>query len=162
MPQHLLVIPIVTKAIAFAVSAALIAWAWMKRRAIAGIIGASAKGVESTFWRWAAKRIYAALPPPVSEPISPANQRTYRGVFVRYAQFATFPKDYFFEIEQDGETQKVSVEGTHFLEDLQPGDFVKIETLTGANKYAEIVQRVAKGEKLTKPRGPLAQGPAGY
>jgi len=118
--------------------------------------------VPDTLWRWVAKKIYAATPP-IPPSSAPSNQRTYRGVFRQYGQFATHPKDFFFEIEEDGATLKVPVEGSHFLESLRPGDIVQIETLVGANKYAEIVQRVKNWKEQPKPhRGPIAQGPAGY
>ncbi len=78
----------------------------------------------------------------------PANRKTYRGAFRLYARNANYPKDYFFEIEDEGALHKVPVIGTNLFGGLQRGELIEIDTLIGVNVYAEIVQRV----RVLKPK----------
>jgi hypothetical protein len=136
--------------------------AWLKRKAISRVGGTATDEAASRLLGWFAKKLYAVAPPP-SPPISaprPHNEKTYRGTLRQYSKQLTFPQDHFFVIEHEGTTETVPVVGSHLLENLQPGDFVEIDTLTGANYWAEIVQRVRQFKEEPKPPRSFPTGPA--
>jgi hypothetical protein len=162
MWQHILALPLAAKAITLLGVAALGVWAWVKHKAISEVSGAATKAAESRLLGWFAKKLYAVAPPP-SPPISaprPHNEKTYRGTLRQYSKQLTFPHDHFFVVEHEGTTETVPVVGSQLLENLQPGDFVEIDTLTGANYWAEIVQRVRQFKEEPKPPRSFPTGPA--
>jgi len=162
MVQHILALPLVAKVIALLGVAALGVLGWAKHKAITEVSGAATKATESKLLGWFGRKLYAAAPPPTVASAKPHNERTYRGTFVIYAKRMTYSQDHFFEIEHEGTAHTVPVKGTHLLADLQPGTFVEIDTLVGQVYFVEVVQRVRVFKAKAKPRGPLAQGPAGY
>jgi hypothetical protein len=158
MWQHILALPLVAKAIGLAVLVGMALWGSVKHKAVAKISSAATNAAESKFWGWVWKKLHAAAPSAITA--KPSNEKTYRSTFLIYSRYAN-SKEHFFTIERDGVTETVSVTQTNKLSAVQRGDFVEIDTQVGLYYGEEVVQRVRVGKSL-RPRGPTAQGPAGY
>jgi hypothetical protein len=143
MWQHIFALPLVAKIIGLLGVAALGVWGWAKHKAIAEVTGAATNAIDSRLFGWFGKKLHAHLPPPSESQTSPRDERTYRGLFQGFHQYANHPNEWAVTlVDESGTTIKVPLFRTNLLTGVQYGDVVEIDTLSGANYFAEIVQRV--------------------
>jgi hypothetical protein len=117
--------------------------AFIKRKAISALTNAAWNSADKWLWTFVHGRLQKVAPTP--QPLQrqvPANERTYRGKFYGCHQFANYPHEHYFTLIDGSTTIKVPVTKTNLLSGVQTGALVQIDTLTGVNYYAEVVQRV--------------------
>jgi|GEM_PF-7098273 len=112
---------------------------WLKRRAIATAGGALRSTASERFWGYFRKKLQTD-----TKPAAPAmfTEKTYTGIFHGCSQYANYPHETCFELEQDGMITKVPIFKTNMLTGVQHGQFVEIDTRAPASLRAEIVLRV--------------------
>lgn len=145
------VVPLSARITGLLVVAAVAVVGWLKRKAIATFTGAVWKAVDKGFWNFIHRKLQSVEKPSSSTTqVQPANQRTYRGRFNGYFQYENPPREWFFEIENDGTFTKVPVLKTNLnlFSGVTPGTPVEVDTQVGVYHGVEIVQRVRILEKL--------------
>ena len=114
--------------------------ALIKRKAIGAFTGGLWKATVARFWSFVHSQLQKVAPH--SARVAPANERTYRGKFCGCRQFENYPHEHYFELIDGSTTIKVPVMRTNLFSGVQTGVLVQVDTLTGVNYYAEVVQRV--------------------
>lgn len=116
-------------------AACALAFGWLKRKTITTALGATRRVASERFWAYIGRKVQA------NGKAASTNEKTYRGTFVIYSQYANYPHEYFFELVNNGVTTKVPVMKTNLLSGVQRGEHVEIDTRI-ASLTTEAVLRV--------------------
>jgi hypothetical protein len=107
----------------------LAAYGWLKRKAIATAVGGLRHAAGQRFWDYLRRQLQADEKPGApATKAPPIYEKTYRGIFHGYNQYANSPKEHFFTLFHDGTTVRVPVMQTNLLSGVQHGEFVEIDT----------------------------------
>ena len=137
MWHHFIALPLVTKIIGLIAVAGLAIFGWLKGKAIATATSVVSRTVRDRFWNYVRRNVQVE-----TKQGARPNERTYRGVFRGCFQYENWPREHYFEVDDGGTIVKVPIMRTNLLSGVAPGKTVAIDTMVGANYYAEIVQRV--------------------
>jgi hypothetical protein len=106
----------------------------IKAKAIHAACSAAWGAVCSRFWKAVANKISVS-------PTTERTERTYRGTFEGYNQYASRPRQYSFIVVENGLRTRVAVVPTNLLSTVRMGESVDIDTRR-ISVYAEVVLRV--------------------
>jgi len=112
--------------------------AWLKRKAIAAAIGTFRKEAAARFWGWLRKKVSAG---------PQTNERTYKGVFFGYFQYANYPHEWCFQLDDGGVKTKVPTMRTNLFSGVAPGSYVEVDTQVLPSYKVEVVKRVRVREQ---------------
>jgi hypothetical protein len=133
--------------IALAFVAVLAVWGWLKHRAITTFTGALWNRGDKWLWGFFKRKLETVAPPTPQAP-TPANEKTYHGIFQEYIYNP--PSRRFFTLLDGETTVQVPVVrvNTNLLTSLHRGDLVEIDTKTGVYIGEEVVLRVRVKRKV--------------
>jgi hypothetical protein len=104
-----------------------------KRKAIGAAVLAAWKVVKEKFFSWFSKNL------PNQRP---GNEKTYKGVFMGYSQYANPPHEWSFTLVENGTEHKVPTMRSNLLSGVQPGAFIEIDTQVLPSAKVEVIRRV--------------------
>jgi len=126
MWHYVITLPLVAKIVGLIGVSALALWGFLKHKAIATFAGATKDAASERFWGYVREKLQtnarqAAQPP--------SNERTFRGVFMGFSQYANYPNEHCITLtSEDGGTMKIPVARTNLLSGVQHGARVEIAT----------------------------------
>ena len=124
------------------VSAAVIALVvFIKRKAIGASTAAARDIIKKKFFGWFSKNL------PYQKP---ANERTYKGIFMGFFQYSNPPHEWFFTLLENGTEYKVPTMRSNLLSGVQEGTSIEIDTQVLASAKVEVIRRVRVRSKTPK------------
>jgi hypothetical protein len=103
----------------YIVAASLALVAFVKRKVIGAVASTAQRAAKNKFFGWFSKNLPRE---------NLGKERTYRGIFMGYAQYENPPHEWFFTLVENGVTHKVPTWQSNLLSGVQPGSFVEIDT----------------------------------
>ena len=112
----------------------------IKRKAIRAATSAAWKTIKEKFFSWCSKNL------PNQRP---TDERTYRGVFMGYIQYSSYPHEWFFTLVENEIEHKVPTMRSNLLSGVDPGTFIEIDTHVSRGMKVEVIRRVRVCPKIT-------------
>jgi len=128
--HKLLALPLVVRVVVPLVGAGLVA---LKAKAIKKAGEKAFDTIDKWFWGTLRRKL---------APQRPTNEKTYKGKFQGFAQYANYPHECFFRLDENGIVHTVPVLKTNLLSGVTPNDAVEIDTQVLPGAKVEIVRRV--------------------
>ncbi len=107
--------------------------AFIKRKAIGAATSAMRNAAKEKFFSWFGKNLPRQ---------KPTFEKTYKGIFMGFFQYALPPHEWFFTVIEDGIEHKVPTMRSNLLTGVQHGAGVEIDTQVLPGAKVEMIRRV--------------------
>jgi hypothetical protein len=125
----------------YVITAAITLVVFIKGKAIGAAAAAAWKPIKEKFFSWLSKNLPGQ---------KPANEKTYKGIFMGFFQYSNPPHEWFFTLVENGTEYKVPTMRSNLLSGVQQGTFTEIDTQVLPGAKVEVIRRVRVRPKATK------------